>query len=244
MRFSGQRSRAWGVATNYLGFSMCGRSTLHDAPTNILERFSLPPMLPGFAPRYNIAPSQPQWTIFRDRSVTAVARELKWGLVPSWANDPSIGNRMINARAESLTEKPSWRDSFQSQRCIILADGYYEWTGVGKSKIPNYFRLADGRSFGIAGLWDRWDRGEAPLETCTVITTNAGARTSPYHHRMPVLLIDDAVTRWLDGSARERDLLPMLTAYEGDDLEMYEVGREVNNPANDSAECIRRVTLV
>ncbi len=208
----------------------------------MLERFSLPPMLPGFVPRYNIAPTQQQWTIARDGHSTRFVRQMRWGLVPSWANDPSVGQRMINARAESLTEKPSFSTPLKKQRCLILADGYYEWKAVGKRKVPFYFRLADGRAFGLAGLWDRWDKGDAPLETCTVITTAAGTRTSSYHHRMPVLLSDDAATAWLDDSASEAQLLSLLGPYEAEDLEMYEVSRYVNDPANDSAECIQRAT--
>ena len=207
----------------------------------MLERFSLPPMLPGFEPRYNICPSQQQWTIGRDRSGVAVARQLRWGLVPSWANDPSIGQRMINARAESLTEKPSWSTPLRTQRCLILADGYYEWKGAGKGKIPYYFRLADGRAFGLAGLWDRWDRGDAPLDTCTMITTAAGTRTSPYHHRMPVVLTEEAATAWLDPATSAAGLESLMVAYESDDLEIFEVSRYVNDPANESAECIQRI---
>jgi putative SOS response-associated peptidase YedK len=219
---------------------MCGRSTLHDAPTNILERFSLPPVLPGFVARYNIAPSQQQWTIARDRRGVASARQMRWGLVPYWAKDPSVGNRMVNARAESLTEKPSYRVPLQTQRCLVLADGYYEWKSVGRERTPMYFRLNDGRAFGLAGLWDRWHGGEATLETCTVITTAAGTRASSCHHRMPVLLVDDAATKWMDGSLPEKEVLGLLRPYDSEELQMYEVGRFVNNPANDSAECIRR----
>lgn len=207
----------------------------------MLERFSLPPMLPGFLPRYNIAPTQQQWTIARDGHSAPFARQMRWGLVPSWANDPSVGQRMINARAESLTEKPSFSTPLKKQRCLILADGYYEWKAVGKRKVPFYFRLADGRAFGLAGLWDRWDKGDAPLVTCTVITTAAGTRTSSYHHRMPVLFSDDAATAWLDDSASEAELLSLLAPYEAEDLEMYEVSRYVNDPANDSAECIQEM---
>lgn len=221
---------------------MCGRSTLHDAPTNILERFSLPPVLPGFEPHFNIAPTQQQWTILRQTDGAPAARQMRWGLIPSWAADPSIGNRMINARAESLTERAAFSTPLESQRCIILADGYYEWRVSGKSKIPMYFRLADGRAFGLAGLWDRWDGGNAPLETCTVITTSAGHRTRQYHHRMPVMLVDEATTAWLDGTATPRELLRMLISYEADDLEMYDVGKQVNNAANDSPECILPVS--
>jgi putative SOS response-associated peptidase YedK len=223
---------------------MCGRSSLHDQPTNILERFNLPPVLPGFSPRYNIAPSQLQWTIARDGSEEPTVRQLKWGLVPSFADDPAIGNRLINARAESLLERPAFRDSFRSRRCAILADGYYEWAGKGKNRTPMYFRLSDGRAFGLAGLWDRWERGESPLETCTVITTDASPVAAQVHNRMPVLLVDDAIERWLDGSLRPSDLGPLLRPYERDDLETYEVSRYVNSPANDSAECISRTEVL
>jgi Uncharacterized conserved protein len=220
---------------------MCGRSTLHDAPTNMLERFSLPPMLPGFVPRYNIAPTQQQWAIARDRERKAVVREFRWGLVPSWAKDPSVGQRMINARAESLAEKPSWSMPLRTQRCLILADGYYEWKAGEKGKIPFYFRLADGRAFGLAGLWDRWDKGESPMETCTVITTAAGTRTSSYHHRMPVVLTEESATAWLNPASSPAELGSLMVAYESEDLEMFEVSRYVNDPANDSAECIQRI---
>jgi len=222
---------------------MCGRSSLHDDPTNILERFSLPPTLPGFTPHYNIAPTQLQWTISRDDGRTPVARQMKWGLVPSWATDPAIGNRMINARAESLSTRRAFRDSFESRRCVILADGYYEWKLVGKSKVPFYFRLNDGRAFGLAGLWDRWERGDTILETCTVITTDSSAKAATIHDRMPVLLVDDATKWWLDDSASGRDLQKLLAPYGRGDLELYEVGRFVNKADNDSADCIARVAL-
>jgi putative SOS response-associated peptidase YedK len=222
---------------------MCGRSTLHDAPTNILERFSLPPVLPGFEPHFNIAPTQQQWTISRRTDGSPVARQMRWGLIPSWATDPSIGNRMINARAESLAERAAFSTPLQTQRCVILADGYYEWRVEGKSKIPMYFRLADRRAFGLAGLWDRWEKGDAPIETCTVITTSAGRRSLPVHPRSPVLLVDDALTAWLDNTATQRELLSMLSSYDADDLEMYEVSREINNTANDSPDCILPLSI-
>ena len=221
---------------------MCGRSSLHDHPTNILERFHLPPVLPGFEPHFNIAPSQLQWTVARDGAESPEVRRLKWGLVPSFADDPAIGNRLINARAESLADRSAFRNSFRDRRCVILADGYYEWAGTGKNRRPNYFRLSDGRAFGLAGLWDRWERDGEILETCTVITTDAGSRAAQVHNRMPVLLVDDVVTGWLDVGSTERELRSMMTAYDGEDLELFEVSRLVNSPANDSAECIQRVT--
>jgi len=217
---------------------MCGRSSLHDAPRNVLEFFDLPPMLPGFAPRYNIAPSQDQWTlaIGSDGSPTVKAR--KWGLVPYWAQDAAIGNRMINARAEAIMDKPAFREPMQTRRCLVLADGYYEWTGSGKSKTPHFFHMAAHRSFPMAGLWERWKQGETILETCTIITTAAGSRTSAYHHRMPVLLTLERATEWLDRATPFSRLGELLTAYEAADLECYEVSRFVNSPGNDSPQCI------
>ena len=207
----------------------------------MLERFSLPPMLPGFEPRYNICPSQQQWTIARNRSGKARVGQLRWGLIPSWADDPSIGNRMINARAESLAEKPAWSTPLRTQRCLVLADGYYEWRVVGKGKVPYYFKLSDGRAFGLAGLWDRWDKGDGPIGTCTVITTAAGPRALPYHHRMPVVLTEETAIAWLNPEAPPAEIQSLMVAYESEDLEMYEVGRHVNDPSNDSAECIQRI---
>ncbi len=235
MRVSGHET------LSYLDGAMCGRSSLHDAPRNVLERFSLPPVLPGFVPRYNIAPSQQQWTIARDEKGSPGARQMRWGLVPEWAADESVGQRMINARAESLTRKPSYQLPFKNRRCLILADGYYEWKTEGKTRTPMYCRLADGRAFALAGLWDRWEKGGSTLDTCVVITTPAGERTLPIHHRMPALLVDDAATRWMNDDATERDLLSLLRPYDAEDLEIYEVSRYVNTPANDSEECIRRV---
>ena len=145
---------------------MCGRSSLHDAPVSVLERFHLPPVLPGFAPRYNIAPSQDQWTILLDDNRAPAVKPLRWGLIPSWASDPSMGSRMINARAESLAEKPSWENSLRFRRCLVLADGYYEWSGTGKTRAPWFFHLSGNRPFAMAGLWDRWERPGDRRETC------------------------------------------------------------------------------
>ena len=220
---------------------MCGRSSLHDAPVSILEKFGLPPVLPGFKPRYNIAPTQDQWTIAFDAHLAPVASPRRWGLVPSWAADPSIGNRMINARSDTLASKPAFRDLAGKRRCLILADGYYEWTGEGKSRVPMFFHLRDHLPFVMAGIWDRWRRGDAALDTCAVITTDATEWASQYHHRMPVLLpIDDAV-KWIDRRTPLHEALALLHGYEGRDLECYEVSRYVNSPANDSAECLAPV---
>jgi putative SOS response-associated peptidase YedK len=217
---------------------MCGRSSLHDAPVNILERFHLPPLLPGFEPRFNIAPSQLQWTILLDSNGKPQARQLKWGLVPSWAEDPAIGSRMVNARSDSLTGKPSYRDSFRDRRCVILADGYYEWTGKGRSRVPMFFHLAGNEPFAIAGIWDSWRKNGDALDTCTVITTDASTKAGVYHHRMPAVLSGDNAIEWLDAETPAERLLGLLAPYEEANLECHEVSTLVNSPVNDSADCM------
>jgi putative SOS response-associated peptidase YedK len=219
---------------------MCGRSSLHDAPRSVLERFQLPPMLPGFEPRYNIAPSQDQWAIALDDAASPAVRQLKWGLIPAWANDPSIGSRMINARAETLASKPAWEFSVRKRRCLILADGYYEWATIGKTRVPYFFHLSEHRPFALAGLWDRWEREGDAIDTCTIITVEAGPRGAAVHHRMPVVFSMDAAHEWLDESTRVNRALGLLRPYE-DGLESYQVSTYVNTPANDSPECIARV---
>ena len=217
---------------------MCGRSSLHDAPVSVLERFSLPPVLPGFIPRYNIAPTQDQWTVALDRQGRPAATPRRWGLIPSWANDPAIGNRMINARSDSLAEKPAFRDSVRERRCVILADGYYEWAGTGKARAPFFFHLPGNAPFAMAGLWDDWRRGPQSWSTCTIITTDACDFAARVHDRMPALLSLDGAFQWVNPETRLNDALGLLRPYERDDLEYHEVSRLVNSPANDTPECI------
>ena len=221
---------------------MCGRSSLHDAPVSVLERFSLPPVLPGFEPRYNIAPTQSQWTIALDSQGVPTVAARRWGLIPWWANDPAIGNRMINARSDSLADKPAFRDPVRERRCLVLADGYYEWTGTGKSRVPFFFHMRRDVPFVMAGLWDRWGRGDESVETCTVITTDASSFAARYHHRMPAMLTLDDGARWVDSATPLTDALALLKPFESADLECHEVSRFVNSPANDSPECIQPVS--
>ncbi|MGI9043780.1 MAG: SOS response-associated peptidase [Gemmatimonadaceae bacterium] len=221
---------------------MCGRSSLHDAPVSVLERFSLPPVLPGFEPRYNIAPTQNQWTIALDTQGVPTVAARRWGLIPWWANDPAIGNRMINARSDSLADKPAFRDPVRERRCLVLADGYYEWTGTGKSRVPFFFHMRRDVPFVMAGLWDRWGRGDESVETCTVITTDASSFAARYHHRMPALLALDDGARWVDSATPLTEALTLLKPFESEDLECHEVSRFVNSPANDSPECIQPVS--
>lgn len=220
---------------------MCGRSSLHDAPVSVLERFSLPPVVPGFKPRYNIAPTQEQLTIFASEKGLAQLKPLRWGLVPAWASDKSIGARMINARSDTLATKESWEFLLRRRRCLVLADGYYEWTSTDKTRIPMFFHLTGHRSFAMAGIWDRWQRNGETLETCAIITTDPNVLAARVHHRMPVVLTLDGAEEWIDPATRTRRAVELMVPYEAADLECYEVSRFVNSPANDSPECIEPV---
>jgi putative SOS response-associated peptidase YedK len=219
---------------------MCGRSSLHDAPTNILERFSLPP-IPDFKPRYNICPTQEQLTLGVDRDGQPSLRARRWGLIPEWADDISVGNRMINARAESLAQRSAFAFPLKFRRCLVIADGYFEWMRDGKKKTPFFFRYDDNRAFGMAGLWDRWRKASPPLESCTVITTSASTMAAKYHDRMPVLLNLDQAEEWLDPETPVDRCLELLTPCEDPDFDCHQVSTLVNSPANDSPECIAAV---
>lgn len=221
---------------------MCGRSSLHDAPVSVLERFNLPPVIPGFRPRYNIAPSQEQLTILLGNDGKPEVRPLKWGLVPSWASDRAMGSRLINARSDTLATRRSWETLLRKRRCLVLADGYYEWTSTGNTRTPMFFHLSGHRPFAMAGIWDRWDGDGDSVESCAVITTDASPLAARYHHRMPVVLTLDAAEEWLDESTRTRRAVELMAPYELPDLECYEVSRYVNSPANDSPDCITPVS--
>lgn len=222
---------------------MCGRSSLHEEPKELLESYGLPPRLGGYRPRFNITPSEIQWTILKDRDGKLEARGLRWGLIPSWSNDPSIGSRMINARADTVAEKPSYRDALRRGRCLVIADGYYEWAKTETGKTPFRFQMATRKPFVFAGLWDRWEKGESAIDSCTIITTDASAATAHLHHRMPVILGFEESLEWMRADATQTDILQLLRPYQKDDLEMFEVSRAVNSPKNDTAECLLPVKL-
>jgi putative SOS response-associated peptidase YedK len=168
---------------------------------------------------------------------------LSWGLIPAWAKDPAMGRRMINARAETVAEKPAFRSAFRRRRCLIAADGYYEWRKTGKTKQPYYIRLKDERLFAFAGLWESWtgpDHSDSqPLETCTIITTRANELSQPIHDRMPAILRESDYDLWLDPAEQDRDrLTPLLEPYDSDLMIADPVSTLVNNPRNDKPGCI------
>ena len=218
---------------------MCGRFTLRTPAREMATLFDVtePIDLPL---RFNIAPTQ-SVAVVRCRENTA-ARELAmlhWGLIPAWAKDAKIGNRMINARSETAATKPSFRSAFRRRRCLIPADGFYEWQQTPDGKQPFYIRLSNEQPFGFAGLWERWDRGDEPISSCTILTTEANEQLGPLHDRMPVIVKPEDYARWLDPACeRAEELMPLLRPYANDALVALPVSRVVNSPRNDRPECI------
>ncbi len=225
---------------------MCGRYTLSVPLSNLVDSFDVLPPEFEYPPRYNIAPTQDAPVIAQDEQGRRMGL-LRWGLVPSWAKDPSVGSRMINARAETVAEKPAFRSAFRHRRCLVPADGFFEWRkeGVGQGrkvpKTPIWIHRADREPFVMAGLWEKWvpERGE-PVFTFTLITTEAAPLLQDIHHRMPVILPKVAWSLWLDSSAPASELKPLLRPF-ADELRAHAVSTLVNSPGNDVKECIEPV---
>ncbi|WP_035984860.1 SOS response-associated peptidase [Leptolyngbya sp. KIOST-1] len=229
---------------------MCGRFSLIQTGEDLAAAFHLK-TVPPLAPRYNIAPTQPVATLLAtpeqpEPQVTI----LQWGLVPSWAKDPAIGSRLINARAETVAEKPSFRAAFKRRRCLVLADGFYEWqqpqgqsTAKGKRqpKRPHYIFLTDHRPFAFAGLWEHWSDpiGGGELQTCTILTTEPNSLMEPIHNRMPVILYPEDYAAWVDPDySQPHNLQAMLRPHDADTMARHPVSTVVNSPQHDSPACI------
>lgn len=209
---------------------MCGRFTLRTPKERIKREFQLQGE-PSVEARYNISPSQNILAV-RQNIDGREAAELKWGLIPSWSKDASIGSRLINARSETVLEKPSFREAFKKRRCIIPADGFYEWARIGGKKQPYYFRLRDEHLFGFAGLWDRWKRQDGEvIESCTILTTEANEILAPVHDRMPVILNPDTYDLWLNEDSRNAESLKeLLQPFPDSEMIGYAVSTQVNSP--------------
>ncbi len=223
---------------------MCGRFTNKAKPEQIKKEFKIGRISPKiFEPRYNIAPTQPSTAVLESGGERTI-ENLQWGLIPSWAKDDSFAGKLINARAESLAEKPSFRNAFRHRRCIIPASGFYEWSKKGAgAKQPFYFYLKDKEVFGFAGLFEEWtdkETGEV-LETCAIITTEANEILEPVHDRMPVILRPEFYDEWLDSKESNTDELEkMLVSYPAEEMAAHPVSRAVNSPVYDSPELIEK----
>lgn len=217
---------------------MCGRYTLSTPAGKLAAEFQLDGAAVDITPSYNVAPTQQVAAVLEDEGGRRLEM-LRWGLVPSWADDPEIGARMINARSETAPEKPSFRRAFRGRRCLIAADGFYEWKREEGGKQPYYFRMQDGRPFAFAGLWESWEKGgDEALHTCAILTTRANSVLEGVHERMPVILPSDAYDAWLDPDADREELGELMIPYPGDDLEAYAVSRFVNSPRNNDERCV------
>ena len=218
---------------------MCGRFTLAADPDELATLFDLE-AVPELPPRYNIAPTQPVAAVrlhpyTNQREFTF----LNWGLIPSWAKDIKMGSRMINARSETVAEKPSFRAAFKRRRCLIPASGFYEWQKLDGRKQPHFIALQDVRPFAIAGLWEHWEGGDGSvIESCTLLTTTPNALMEPLHNRMPVILHPQDYEDWLQPATDPGMLMHLLRPYPAEAMIAYPVSTVVNSPANDSPACI------
>ena len=218
---------------------MCGRFSL-GATVRVGQLFDLPNW-PETPPRYNITPGQDVAAVIQNRE-TAVweSRPFRWGLVPFWAQDPTIGNRLINARAETVAEKPAFRRPLRERRCLILADGFYEWEQRGRRKQPWYIRMRDGRPFAFAGLWDRWQPASGgAIETCAIVTTEPNEVVGRVHGRMPAILPPEAYGLWLDPTCQDVEgVQAVLRPFPAEEMVAFPVGTQVNSPVHDSPDLI------
>ncbi len=232
---------------------MCGRFTLRAPASVIAEQFALFE-LPLFMRRFNIAPTQPVPVVRMQpatvaagpgEGLSAARREfvlLRWGLIPSWAKEPSIGNRMINARAETVSEKPAYRAAFRRRRCLVVADGFYEWQRAGRARQPYFIRMRDDSPFAFAALWEAWEGADhSYIESCTILTTEPNDLMRPIHDRMPVILPPEHYAAWLDPACEDAaSLQPLLRPNPADVMRAEPVSTYVNNPKHDDSRCIER----
>jgi putative SOS response-associated peptidase YedK len=224
---------------------MCGRYTLASAIKAWEERFQIKFGDQLTAPRYNVAPGQVAPVIIQPDGRRVAG--MRWGLVPRWAKDEMIGNKMINARAETLTERPSFRKPLERSRCLIPADGFYEWRPKpgGKGKQPIRFVLKSGEPFAFAGLHDSWRGPDGKiLDTFTIITTTPNELVAKVHNRMPVIMARDQEAHWLAPNIDGAELTHLLSPFAADQMDCYEVSPLVNSPANDRPECVEKVTIL
>ncbi len=224
---------------------MCGRFVLMTPGKSLAERFNLEE-IPDMEPRYNIAPTQMVAIIRLDRHTLQRRLVLvRWGLIPFWAKDISIGNNLINARSESATEKPAFKSAFKFRRCLVLSDGFYQWKKEKGGKQPFLFRTADGSPFAFAGLWEKWTGPDGEtIESCTLLTTDANEIMEPIHDRMPVVLHPKDYDLWLDPEVKNPELLkPLLRPYPSEEMIVQPVSPKVNKAGYDAPDCVQVVPV-
>jgi putative SOS response-associated peptidase YedK len=221
---------------------MCGRYRLSRRKQLVEEYFESPSEEEDWTPRYNIAPTQPVPAV-RQTGASRILSTMRWGLVPSWAADISIGSRLINGRSETVLEKPAFRDAFRARRCLIPADGFYEWKKSGKERYPFHFGMKDGSLFAFAGVWDRWKSPNGQvLESCSILTTSSNELLNDMHDRMPVILPQRHYRTWLTAPASEAErLVELLVPFDASFMRRHAVSALVNKPQNDVPECALEV---
>lgn len=227
---------------------MCGRFTLSANAQRLRDSFPLFE-IPDFAPRFNIAPTQQILVVKQDDGQAARGAFMRWGLIPSWAKDMKIGASLINARADTVASKPAFRAAFKRRRCLVLADGFYEWhknmagQGTKAPKQPFHIRMRDARPYAFAGLWERWAGAEPAIESCSIITTDANEILQPLHDRMPVILDQRDHARWLDPGFGDPGVLSeMLHPFPADQMIATPVSNFVNNARNEGPDCLAEVS--
>jgi len=224
---------------------MCNRYRLTRSQRNLAERFQAWGEIDD-TPRYNIAPTQPVLTVRREQG-QKVRRftTMRWGLIPHWAKDASIGTRTLNARSETITKTPAFRDSILTKRCLIPADGFYEWRAMGRVKQPFCFEVGDGDVFALAGLWDEWKSPDGEvIESCTILTTIPNSLVADVHDRMPVIVPADKYEVWLDPDVTDFEAIrDILKPYDAEQMRRYPVSTKLNNSRNEGADSAARVTL-
>ncbi|WP_282020398.1 SOS response-associated peptidase [Planomicrobium okeanokoites] len=225
---------------------MCGRFALYADYKVILERFSIEQASfdeNEYEPSYNIAPSQLIAAVVSDGNKNRLGK-LKWGLIPPWAKDAKIGYKMINARAETAAEKPSFRNAFKKKRCLIIAESFYEWRKDEEGKTPMLIKMKSEEPFAFAGLWESWESPEGePIHSCSILTTKPNGVMASIHDRMPVILSKEAEKIWLDPNVQDIEMLEsLLKPYEDGEMEAYQVSEEVNSPKNNKADLIRKIS--
>lgn len=222
---------------------MCARYTLHASADLLAQLFGLP-AIPPLSPRYNISPSQEIAVIGSKAGGGRGLAMFRWGFVPHWANDPNSGPKPVNAKSEGMAENAAFRESVRKRRCLIPADGFYEWRTTADGKRPLHFRRRDRGLFAFAGLWDCWRGNDKPLFTCTIVTTASNALVRPVHDRMPVILPREHWAQWLDPNVADPEqLLPLTAPYEWDEMEAVSVNPVVNSSRHEGPDCLQEVPM-